>query len=370
MLLRLSFAAILLGGLGQCSDEPACAWADEPRFHLLIVADTNDPSIGESVKADLNWVEDIFRGNVPAAQLRVATLSENRVTPQQILAAAGGLAVRPKEDVAVFYYSGHGAFDRRADEHVLLPGRQRLLRKEVRAALERLRPRLAVLMTDTCSVFLPSPVPTPMLPPAERVSPLFRALFLQPTGLIDISCTRPGEVARGDSNGGYFTWALWQFVEHNQQRSSTWSELLGDVNRRVRRSHDDARQTACFVTRQGEDGLNAAAESRDPEPPRQRAQGVRFGVSAEATPYARRMGGVQVTLVMPGYPGTDLRRQGDGKQFYLVPGRDIITHINGVRVTSKQELVDAVYDSPPRMVVRVYDTQTRSSDDYDVQLRN
>jgi len=95
---------------------------------------------------------------------------------------------------------------------------------------------------------------------------------------------------------------------------------------------------------------------------------VRFGVTAKRTARSARYAGVEVTYVRRGYPGTELLGR-NGRNYRLVPGRDIITHVNGERVSSYEEFFRAVRQSPNPMIVRVYDTRTNSAADYRVILR-
>lgn len=359
-----------------------CAQAGPPQLHLLMVGDTNDPQIGTSVNADLEHLGDVFTYNVPPRHLRTTELSGGQVGAQRILAVIRSLRIEAGQDTVVFYYSGHGGYDRNASEHVFYPGRRLLSSKEVRATLQQLNPRLIVILADTCSEFRVSPVPAPAFPPATRVSPLFKSLFFDPSGLIVISSTKPGQLAGGNSAGGFFTWTLLAYFLQNRTRTVTWENTLRQVNQQVAAEYADADQTAYIVTRvpgsSGPLALDAGTDdgpgddggtppgADDPSPGG--AQAIRFGVSAQRTPRSARLGGVEVTMVMPGYPGTSIRDAEDGKQYYLVPGRDMITHVNGQRVASHEEFRQAVEKSPARMTVRVHDLQTGEAKDYLVDL--
>ena len=116
----------------------------------------------------------------------------------------------------------------------------------------------------------------------------------------------------------------------------------------------------------GPDASDTVAPPRAPEAGRQ----LRFGMTGQRTNRSAQMGGVEVVMVVPESPATRIRSHGDGKSYYLVPGRDVITRINGETVTTNPELVDAVRRSPTHMTIRVYDTQTGSIEDYDVTLRD
>lgn len=365
---RAAVRALLLAMffLSPLAAQPRVGRGQEPIIHLLVVADTNDKMIGESVKADLDRVQDLFHAHVPAAQLRVEALSGSRVRPGSILQAIRGLTIHPNRDAVVFYYSGHGAFDQQAGEHILQPQRKPLDRKDVRAALRQLRPRLTVLLTDTCSVYIRRAVvgAPPPGPPITRVAPAFKSLFLDPSGLIDISCSKPGEKARGIDSGGYFTMILDGYLRQNAKRGLAWPAILAAINTDMQQ-FPDAEQTAYMVSRIGGNNDVPPVDSDVAVRP---TVGVRFGVVGERTTRSAAVGGVEVTSVVPGYPAARLVNPADGRTYQLVPGRDIITHINGQPVSNRAELYDAVGKSPPQMTVRVYDTRDRSTTEYNVDL--
>jgi len=337
------------------------AAGNEAKIHVLLVGDTNDPQIGQSVEADLGGMKSVFASNVVERQLRITTLSGHRVTSRQILQAVGSLAIQPGRDTVVFYFSGHGAFDRGTNEQFLYPARRALYRSEVRKAIQQLQPRLTVLLTDTCSVYVERP-PAVMAPaPAEETSPLFQALFLEPRGLVDISATRPGEEARGDTNGGYFSTVLRMSLFMHSHERITWAQVLEEVNAEVPKQYFDAQQTAYALSALPGAGVPADNATGG-------AQGWRFGVVAVVTPRSQSLGGVEVTQVYPNSPGMRLRMSGENGSYRLVPGRDVITHVNGQPVPTYEQYHLAVRNSPTRIVLRVHDLSEGTSRGYETEL--
>jgi len=201
---------------------PAPAQAEPVRIHLVVVADTQDRRIGESVRVDFGKIQEVFRANVPPAQLQIEALSGRSVVPSLVLRSISGLAIESGVDTVVFYFSGHGEFDRQSNDHVLLPRGRALPVKQVQSALQQLRPRLTVVIFDACSSFIRTGVGAPAFPPAERISEAFKSLFVDPAGLIVISSSRPGQQAVGDSNGGYFTSALLFHLVNNTDNRLAW----------------------------------------------------------------------------------------------------------------------------------------------------
>jgi hypothetical protein len=352
------------------------------KLHLVILADTLDEKIGLADKIDLARMESIFTANVPPRQLRIVALSGQNATPRNTLRAIGGLNVAAGQDAVVFYYSGHGAFVKEKNDHILVPNKQYLYRSSVRDAIRRLQPRLAVLITDTCSVFIPAPPGVGAPPPAEELSPLFRALFFETKGLVDISCTKPGEVATGNGDiGGWFTAAMCQRLSQNDQ-PATWATILADTQKGVLEAHPNAKQTAYAISPLPGTGGNQP-DNVDPLPaagpvvgapptaPGAGApgQGPRFGVAVRESRRAQQHGGVEVSQVYGGYPGAKLLNPETGRTHQLIVGQHVITHVNGRPITSQAEFSRAIDDSPQDMTVRVYNLDAGTHREYKVTLR-
>ncbi len=395
----LPIVAVLLIWLAAFACPAASGQETAARIHLLVVADTNDPSIGESVKADLKAVPEVFRGNVPDWQLHVETISGLWVRPERIVATIQRMNIQPARDTIVFYYSGHGGYDQQAREHVLYPHRRPLAMRAVKAALEQARPRLAVALTDTCSTFVSGPMAAPIYPPPTRISASFKSLFLDPTGFVFVSSTKPGQEARGGPGGGFFTFTFLEYVHTNHDRALSWSNVVANVNDAIETRYAGMTRQTAYLAAAGSRGNPAgslantldnnslvaplatpsdspsapptdtpASPSGEPAaPPAAQSRSIRFGVTAEQTPRSASLGGVEVALVIPTYPGTQLRGR-DGKEYYLVAGRDVITHVNGQHVTTYAEFSQAIDHSPDNMMIRVCDMQTRTTNDYTVDL--
>jgi hypothetical protein len=328
------------------------------KLYLVIVADTLARNIGASVRADLATIEGVFRGNVPANRLEITRVAGQQVNPANILNQVGRQGTRglvAGRDTLAIYYSGHGAYDMRAGDHLLTTsGGTLYLSRDVLRAARQVRPRVTILLSDACSVLVqgwPAAQAYPEGP--ERISPIFASLFFDlPPGVVPISATMKGQTAACNRNGGYFTSALCGFLVANSDRRLSWASVLREVNSNVRQNHSNTQQTAYII----------GAQNPDPAP--------RFGVTAVATPRSRRIGGVEVTLVLSGYPATAMRRQGDDRTFYLIAGRHIITRINGVRVQNYAEYANAVRNSPRKMTVTVYDPVKGTEKDFEADLRD
>lgn len=80
--------------------------------------------------------------------------------------------------------------------------------------------------------------------------------------------------------------------------------------------------------------------------------------------------GPLVTKVSSGSPATRLSRlsQGNARRYRLIPNRSIITEVNGVEVENSTELVAAIQQSPPIVVLTVFDRNRQNSAKYEAYL--
>jgi len=382
--LSLALLAVAVCGLSR----PAFA----QKLHLVILADTLDDTIGKADEIDMIRMEKLFEASVPARHLNIVKLSGRNATPQNTLRAIGGLNVAAGRDAVMFYYSGHGAYVKEKNDHIFKPNKQYIYRSTVRDAIRRLQPRLAVVISDTCSVFIPKPPHVGALPPAEEIAPIFRTLFFEAKGLVDISCTQPGEAATGNGTiGGWFTHALCGRLEGlpldpdkpddpANQGPVSWTKILKNTNAAVQLEHPGAKQTAYAISPlpgtgghqpDNVDPLPAAGPAVGAAPPGPGAagQGPRFGVAVRETRRAQQHGGMEVSQVFGGYPGTKLLNPETGRSHQLIVGQHVITHINGRAITSQADFSRAIDASPQEMTLRVYNLDAGTHREYKVTLR-
>jgi hypothetical protein len=150
----------------------------------------------------------------------VQAIPQAQITPRGLISYFNALGDVMPTDVLIFYYAGHGATDPRIGHFFQTSGGD-LPRSELRAALLRQRPRLAVMLTDCCSSaarFRPprtAPAPGAAAPGAPPgMSKLMRCLFFDHRGLVDITGatydprTGKGEFGWYGPQGGVFTTAL------------------------------------------------------------------------------------------------------------------------------------------------------------------
>lgn len=211
--------------------------ASAGRIYLLLAADTSERGrIALSTGPDLQFMHDAFYGNVPGRQLVVygseiydemtgdgpgtydienpwkgpdirGDLSDMK---NKLLTAIANCPAGAA-DTVVFFYSGHGAHDSNGHYLLMPDGTTTLSRQTIIRELQKKQPRLIVLITDSCNTLVPrGPVPPPVMRivPPERISPLFEALFVRPSGVVDVNSSTEDQIAAGPIGGGLLVLAL------------------------------------------------------------------------------------------------------------------------------------------------------------------
>ena len=212
----------------------ACASAAGQRIYLLSVGDTSEKSgLSFSTGPDLQYVFDAFYANVPGDQLVMFNnpmadfadgSSRDLRNPwmgpdvrsdlvdlkKKILRAIDNCPAGGGDTIIVFY-TGHGAYDDHGQFLLMPDGENRLYRKTILKRMARKSPRLAVLITDSCSLYVPAgspPGPAARLIPPRRMTPLFESLFIRSRGVVDINSSTEGEESIGAIGGGLLTISL------------------------------------------------------------------------------------------------------------------------------------------------------------------
>ena len=128
------------------------ATAADGKVHLIAAYDSSEEAnLGGDVVADARSILGAFRDNIPSDRLKVQTISGKKLDRASIFSAINHLQVERREDSVVFFFTGHGAFDKDRGHFFSLPhSREEVLRRDVEAAIVDKKPRTGVLITDCC----------------------------------------------------------------------------------------------------------------------------------------------------------------------------------------------------------------------------
>ncbi|MFO0904977.1 MAG: caspase family protein [Pirellulales bacterium] len=357
---RLWFAASILLA---CLVSPAYG----QRLHVLLVSDQSPAAhwgvYEPHVALDIQRMSWLLRDNLPPAQVTRQTLVFTRdrdAAPERVLAAIERLEPA-SDDAVLFYYTGHGAADDRG--HYLALAGGPLYRETIREALERKGARLVVLLTDCCNLrsdgrrmvaMAPAPPEPPAAPP-----PLFRTLFFEASGVVDVNASSPGEAAyftaspedQGiDSYGSLFTRAISQFVEQHLQEEQSWHDLLVAASFGV---HVGFREGYP----RGAKALDGQSLQRDQNvyaieyPGKPASEGSRTGMV-----FMERKRGVEILQVEASSPGEAAFDLSTKDYTQLLPGQRIVA-VNGHAIERLDQLAKQIDASPQVMRVKIVDAE-------------
>ena len=215
-------------------------------LHAFIVVDSDDKRIGNSVAIDGLNLTGLLQRGLAEDSFTTYVLSGKQVTAGEIVETMRNATIK-QEDSVLFFYSGHGAFDRNTQGHFLtLNHSAPLARSTVKNAILAHNPNLTVMITDCCASIVDLPLPEPPGGGAGLAGgrfngyPILRELFFNTNGLVDITSSRPGQVSLGLGNGGLFTNALLNTIETNTHVSMNWYDLFTKSRARASAEYESA----------------------------------------------------------------------------------------------------------------------------------
>jgi Caspase domain len=219
---------------------------DLKKLRALLVIDTADELLKDSVTQDKKNMENILTAFIPESMCEITVLEGKKVTRQAILDHYRTLKTGPDESL-LFFYAGHGAMDAK-ERHLLQlqEGKIRpIFRDEVVQAMKARKPGLIVLLTDCCSTsntrVITKLAGTDRLLPAQRFHPVVRCLFFQHRGLVNITAAQDGTGSWGDNrHGGVFTQSLCTLLKEdlrdldkNKDHMISWKEFFEQLQRKT-----------------------------------------------------------------------------------------------------------------------------------------
>lgn len=204
--------------------------------HALVILMDSDVNISESVIRDGETVQKslgvLQSENISQLNMTIMRSSERKVTTSDMIEWIGN--IDPSDnDVVMVYYSGHGFIDDQNKHFVTFEEGDTIARTDIISRLKEINCRLQILITDSCSnlVSLPTPVTASPRSVGERQDKdYYKDLFIEHSGLLDITAASEGEYAWGDGKlGGYFTSSLFSAFKGNGRDFRTWNDVFSDA---------------------------------------------------------------------------------------------------------------------------------------------
>ena len=195
LLFTVAGLTLTLFGAGAVRAEPA------GRVRLVFISDSNDARCGHAYRQNAAMTGDLFR---EANELDPARPYDKPVMVQgdgltnaAVLRAIAQLPLKAGVDTIAVFYWGHGASDvRRNHFFTMRSGQEVLMRRRLVNEIQARRPRLAVVLSDTCSSIHEFHLPPIVGAPPKRANwQALRALFLEQQGLLDVNACKPGQLS-------------------------------------------------------------------------------------------------------------------------------------------------------------------------------
>jgi len=308
---------------------------------------------------DMTLVSIAIAENMPERQFNLVRfeISEDEYsTPANVLESVNELIVSPN-DAILFYFTGHGSVDDQGHHLALATGK--LYRKDLLAALTAKRARMVALITDCCNTrsdgyLYASPyveVTSPRTP-----TPLFKSLFLDTNGLVDITSSSPGESAffapfqedLPGSPGSIFTTAFVDWINQEKRNPRSWDELVRAVSLRVHQSFRDHYPKGASIAKGApvQTNQNVFPFQYPGIPPK---EGPRTGLVVRDFPGR----GAVITEVAQGSPATQAYFIREDRFVSLRP-QQVILAVNGQATANTEAAAAAIRQSPQivRLLVR------------------
>lgn len=240
-------------------------------LHLIIIADSEDISIGPSTQIDLRNMRKLMGAVAEQSLNRIVLkpiIRDERVTQQELMAILEGVQPRPN-DVIVFHWAGHGHGAPGAKWPYLDTAGQSTDFSLVFKILSQKKARQVIALADCCNAPL---IDTRDMFAAERPLRKFffpesiAKLFILPRIKIIASGSETGQYASGtNSLGGYFTYNFLTTLEEallaENIADSPWESVMQTTRERVMYDTSDRQAPQYAVNPAIGGGFNEIDES-------------------------------------------------------------------------------------------------------------
>lgn len=246
-------------------------------LHSIIFANTSDPKIGESVLKDYYALSVEVNTIASATGLKLKTYyyKDEKCCNKNLRNVLDQLKTN-KDDVIIFYYSGHGA--RSVDDISEFPQMclgssndsdlyplEKVLKK-----LNEQPARLKIVMGDCCNGITPGVTPknyetrSVTILSKEPVG-FYNGLFSDNQGFMIASSSKKGELSAGTKDiGGIFTASFLSVMKYYASKgmSTTWDKVMANTKDLT---YDVGQQTPVYAVRIKNTTTSAPSQYQEPQ---------------------------------------------------------------------------------------------------------
>lgn len=223
----------------------------------IIVADTKDSSIGDSVRRDFSNMQSKIAEIAKHTKMKEVKvhLRDSQATSQRVNSALSDLKVG-KDDVVIFFYAGHGYHSSSEKKSpwpnmIFSNGGKSISYESVIKNLEKKKPRLLLTIADTCNSLSggregeeesrAKPTPTDNYVLEHN----YKQLFIETNGTIKVTSSSVGESAWGGKSGGIFTNAFISQLDKavESRNGIDWKAILKESSKKTASSTSNKNST-------------------------------------------------------------------------------------------------------------------------------
>lgn len=221
--------------------------ANAGQLHAILVIDTNDFSIGDSVKSDLLHYQDFLKKVARYTDLKLVetVFSGDEFISDNVYTHIKNLNVQA-DDTVIFYYSGHGY--RTDSKSTIWPvmhfGWQQLGLdlQDIANLIQQKQPHMALVMSDTCNGIAAiddapnwnRSLQARVVVDENTLRKAYRQLFLQENSMIMVTSSEPGQYSYGTASGGVYTNSFLKSLYYEVElKSPSWQKLLTRAAKKV-----------------------------------------------------------------------------------------------------------------------------------------
>lgn len=217
---------------------------NQPIFHAILFADTNDANIGKTTELDLSRVSSMLIETQSSLQgemeFKYYIYPGKYCSPENLRRVLNGINIS-SQDVVFFYYSGHGtrSMNDKSDYPQMCLGLGASRQSEMVSVegfdmeIAKKKPRLRFTISDCCNSIGENISPKLEISKGASVvsnqaKANYRKLFLEKFGNVIVTSSRKGETSACNLQiGGFFTFSLMYVMEQAVKQNVTdWDVIM------------------------------------------------------------------------------------------------------------------------------------------------